>query len=255
LLPSHRRYPQHHLSFVGLGEFPPELALHKAEQALKSRGLALEDVYPDARMGTNGGLRKILDIIAEAIEREHTQAYIDHVLACIDPMDNDQIEALMHTFVRKFGRHLPYQLRSPGLLVRDWKKIILETVKGLQLLQQHHPMLKPNLLPGRGGIEHKVHQHLVGRHFRQKAFVVKFEYQNTDLALQAPNTNTWIAVEIVNGNSQNVRERLQKNNQAGAEKTLVIASNRKTAQRLQKELPDQEVQDIEPYLLKRGELE
>ena len=143
MLPSHRRYPQHHLSFVGLGEFPPELALHKAEQALKSRGLALEDVYPDARMGTNGGLRKILDIIAEAIEREHTQAYIDHVLACIDPMDNDQIEALMHTFVRKFGRHLPYQLRSPGLLVRDWiygsfRKMVRNKV-GIFLAKSLHP--------------------------------------------------------------------------------------------------------------------
>jgi len=127
------RYVQHHMDFIGCGEWAEEIAFGKALEALKRKGLEIKDIYDDCVRSTNGGLRKVIDIIAEHIEREQVEAYTEHVLSTeiANQLDYDEIESLMVVWRQKFGKLLPYALRSTGALAADWRRIILETASTL----------------------------------------------------------------------------------------------------------------------------
>lgn len=129
------------------------------------------------------------------------------------------------------------------------------TKKGIAWLRSHHPALTPKRLPGKGSLEHRVHQHLVAEHFRQQGCIVKVEHQDADLAIE--EGSGWLAVEIANTNSSNLRERVQRNEQAGATRTIVVCSDAKTLRRLRGQLSgsEVEVQDISRYLLSSGQQE
>ncbi|MFH1072237.1 MAG: hypothetical protein V1743_02295 [Nanoarchaeota archaeon] len=131
------RYVQHHYQYVGLGDYwPDDMAFGQAEFFLRQQGLSIQRIYDDAIRGLNGGVSKILTIVAEQIEREHAQRYIDYVFATeIDQLDYEEIEELMQAFIRKFGQYLPYHLRSVPALMQDWKTILIETAKSQSRLR------------------------------------------------------------------------------------------------------------------------
>ncbi|MDD5308302.1 MAG: hypothetical protein PHU25_13355, partial [Deltaproteobacteria bacterium] len=155
-------------------------------------------------------------------------------------------------------------LEEQGLAVADQcrlykgrgrQPVILEpTQKGLDYLKNHQPNVKPHLLSGRGGLEHRLHVDLVARHHAAQGRIIKKEHKDADLGIEDPQTGTWLAAEVVTKNEANIEDRIQKNREAGAEKTIVICSDSKTAKRLAELLGDLvEVQDIEPYLEERKE--
>ncbi len=141
---------------------------------------------------------------------------------------------------------------------RGRQPVFLEpTTKGIEYLKQHYPDFKPKLLNGRGSFEHRIHAHLVAKHYSSQDYIVRKEYCDADIGLEKPGTGKWIAIEIANGNSRNLKTRINSNKSAGAEKTIIITSEKKTANRLAKKLEKLksiEVKDIEEFLLKRGEL-
>lgn len=128
--------------------------------------------------------------------------------------------------------------------------VLLElTQKGREHLASTQPEAKPQSLPGKGSLEHRVHAELVKRHFQQRGFLVKTECHEADLGLE--KDGTWTAVEIANKNSRNLVERIEANRNKGATKTIVVCSDTSTAKRWQKALGnilDVEVQDVDPYL-------
>ena len=117
---------------------PDQKALGLAEEALRKKGLSLQKVYDDAYRGTNGGIKKLLDIIAEVMERQQTQQYIEYILNTeINPTDYEEIEDLMRAFIREFGKYLPFHLRSVNALTADWRNILIETSMAQSRLRSH----------------------------------------------------------------------------------------------------------------------
>ncbi|HOX57880.1 MAG TPA: hypothetical protein PLC99_13415 [Verrucomicrobiota bacterium] len=122
------RFVQHFFSVTCRVELPEDVAFSRAEDALKGRGLSLKHVYDDCRRGTNGGLKRTLDVVAEQLEQEQVHAYIEYVFATmVDQQNFDEIAELMNDYARKYGRYMPFELRSVPALVANWKAIILET--------------------------------------------------------------------------------------------------------------------------------
>lgn len=140
---------------------------------------------------------------------------------------------------------------------RGRQPVLLEpTEKGIDYLKQHYPNLQPKLLSGKGGLEHRVHAHLVAKHYAKQGYLVKKEHCDADLGLEHQEKGTWIAVEIANANSRNLEERINRNKEASAERTIIIADER-TAKRVAEQMEDckeVEIRDIEEFLLPRGEL-
>lgn len=129
--------------------------------------------------------------------------------------------------------------------------------KGIQYLQIHYPEIHVVTLEGKGGIEHKVHTHLIAQHYQANGYIVKKEYREADIAIQQPNEQTWTAIEIANSNNTtaHLNKRIQNNTQAGALKTIIVCSNTQTTKKLQKTLEHNnkaEVIDVEQFLLDRN---
>ncbi len=128
------------------------------------------------------------------------------------------------------------------------------TDKGKQFLNIHHPEVKIETFPGKGSLEHRVHQHLVKERFRRQGFDVQIEKHDSDIVAKRPNEDFFITIEIANENSRNLQQRIQANTQAGAKRTLIICSSRKFFQKAKKQFPffsQVEVEDMEMYLLER----
>ena len=124
------RFVQHLMRAIGLHDFPAELALGRAQQLLKSRGMTLESVHDECRRGIGGGVRKVLEQMTDAVTRDHIDQYIEHAISKrIDQLDYDQLEGLMKAYLEKFAPHLPADRRSMGAIVANWRAIILETAR------------------------------------------------------------------------------------------------------------------------------
>lgn len=132
-------YVQHHWSRTGLSEdFPEETAFGQAVQALQNQGLSIQHIYDNAIRGTGGGIRKILDTLAEQFEQEQVRNYIEHILAKeIDQQDHEQLEGLMTAYLRNFSKYLPYSLRSVPALMMNWKSVLLETSRAQSKLRSY----------------------------------------------------------------------------------------------------------------------
>ena len=103
-------YVQHHLSSVGQGEPPPEKAFGEAKSIL-DRAYS-EDPYQDgysralqvALDGAQGGMRAILNEIADELKRRALHDYTDHVYyEHINVLSKEDNLALSRAFFERFG--------------------------------------------------------------------------------------------------------------------------------------------------------
>ena len=99
------------------GEFPRSQAISRAkailEQASREHGGNLNTFYTDASTGTNNGLRRILDIIADALKSE---AIAEHVRDAFDrhisPVCWEDKVEIIRQLQDVYGAVLPSELRS-----------------------------------------------------------------------------------------------------------------------------------------------
>ena len=133
------RYIQHHsMRVLAPTEFPANISLGRVTEFLRRRNLTLKEIYDDCRLGTNGGVRRIIDILAEGIDQEHVQAYVNHILETeVPPFDFEFIEGLMRAFVGKYGQDMPFAGRSIPLMMMDWRIVLTETAKAQARLRTH----------------------------------------------------------------------------------------------------------------------
>ena len=87
----------------------------------------LEPFYDQCRRGTNGGVGALLTKITENFCGEQEKRYIEQVIETTleDPNDIEEIRELLTAYVQKFGRYLPYDIRSPEDLVSKWREVLL----------------------------------------------------------------------------------------------------------------------------------
>ena len=129
-------YQWHFSRTIGNGaEIAPEAAWEYCRNIIESyfrrrRGgelNGLEAAYRMVRQGTDGGLRLLINLIADSLKRSQEEQYVEHVIdSNIDPMDFESHINLMREYIRRYSDYLPPDMRvkRPELLARDYKQLI-----------------------------------------------------------------------------------------------------------------------------------
>lgn len=74
------------------------------EHAYRRHDQDITGAFRDARDGTNGGLRRILDIIADHLKNEAIEAHVEEVLdSHVSPADPDAQEEIVRQLFEKMG--------------------------------------------------------------------------------------------------------------------------------------------------------
>ena len=111
------------------------LARDMLEQQYRRRRGDINSAYNDAHDGTNGGLRAILDIIADTLKAEALERYVRAVFdRSLDPNSWEERVEIMRQFLDRFGDLLPSSIRTdqPERYANDYYDLIREFVQGLQ---------------------------------------------------------------------------------------------------------------------------
>lgn len=105
------------------------------EQEYRRRGGDLNTAYNDAHDGTNGGLRVILDTIAEKLKAESVERYIREAFdRYVEPVSWDQKVDIIRQFINRFGFSLSSSIRSdqPERYAQDYRGLIRQYVEALR---------------------------------------------------------------------------------------------------------------------------
>ena len=91
--------------------------------------------YNDAHDGTNGGLRLVLDKVAEGLKTESVERYIREVFdRHVAPNAWEDKVAIIRQFIAQCGVHLSSSIRAdqPERYARDFQELIRNYVQALQ---------------------------------------------------------------------------------------------------------------------------
>ena len=123
---------------AGGGSLPSSEAEGRAkeilEQKYRTRGSTLQGAYYDAHEGTNGGLRAILDIIAEQLKYEAVERYVRKVFDDqIDPTSWEDKVNIIRQLIARCGADLApsMDLRNPERYAKDYAELIKSYVQSL----------------------------------------------------------------------------------------------------------------------------
>lgn len=91
--------------------------------------------YSDCRYGTNGGLRGVLDAIADGLKAESVKWYLrDQWDSRVTPCDFEAKVHIIREFFRNCGRYLDRSIQQdrPERYANDYESLITSYVEGLQ---------------------------------------------------------------------------------------------------------------------------
>lgn len=97
------------------------------ERAYRRRNGNLITAYNDARDGTNGGMRQILDTLTEALRTEATERYVRQVFdTYVAPNSWEQKVEIIRQFIDHCGSTLPPSIRrdQPERYASDFQELI-----------------------------------------------------------------------------------------------------------------------------------
>ena len=121
------------------GALSPAEARSRAKQILEQdyrrRNGDIRSAFVDARDGTNGGLRAMLDIIAEALKADSMSQYTQDVFdRHVTPVSWEEQVDIMRQFIAHFGAYLGSSIRQdrPEQYARDYEPLIRSYVRALQ---------------------------------------------------------------------------------------------------------------------------
>ena len=105
-------YYRHHCQVVGGGDMGSSSQnLAKAKVLACSaprRKCNIKQLYRNANTGADGGMRQVLDNIANAIQHEYIERYVtDTFDRYISPCNEDEQIEIMRQFLNKFQQYLP----------------------------------------------------------------------------------------------------------------------------------------------------
>jgi len=105
------------------------------EQEYRRQGGTIVTAFNDAQDGTNGGLRVVLDRIAEALKTESVERYIrDAFDRYVTPNSWEQKVDIMRQFIARFGHLLSYSIRAnqPERYAQNYEELIRSYVDSLK---------------------------------------------------------------------------------------------------------------------------
>ncbi len=133
-------YAYHHARCVSRGGTLPRgearsLAKEVVSQEYRRSNGDMNSAYCDARDGTRGGLRRILDIIAESFKTKSTENYIRDVFdRHVATNSWEQQVDIIREFISVCGAYLRSDIRTgqPERYARNYEELIRSYVEGLQ---------------------------------------------------------------------------------------------------------------------------
>ena len=124
-------YNYHFQQVYQCGPLSPADAEGKAKamvnQAYRQNRGDIMSAFREARENINGGMRRVLDAICDAMKGEHIEQYIENVFdRYSDPEDFDTMTEILHQFCQKYGDHFGsiLQIDKNEFYARDWKRIV-----------------------------------------------------------------------------------------------------------------------------------
>jgi len=131
---------RHTNSMAGLVE--PREAAHEAydllDNAFKNKGGA-DAAWAEARHGTNGGLRFIIDVMTEQFKTDQQTKHVNRVFKeTVDPKNWKAREAFMKTFLERIGPHIPEEIRSQSVerYTRHFEPIVRIYIQSLDRVRE-----------------------------------------------------------------------------------------------------------------------
>jgi len=134
-------YYNHHFTrcFSGGGSLSRAEAAGRAKQIIRQNyrrhGRDILDAYRDGKEGTNGGMRAVLDIIAEGIKAESVERYIREMFdRHVAPNSWDDKVDIIRQFMEHCGGQLSSSVRSsqPEAYASNYGELIRSYVAALQ---------------------------------------------------------------------------------------------------------------------------
>lgn len=123
----------------------PGGSLSRSDAAGRAKGLLEREyrrhsgdivtAYNDAHDGTNGGVRHVLDIIAEGLKAESVEAYVREVFdGNVAPNSWEQKVEIIRQFIDKCGVYLSSSIRAnqPERYANNYRELIDSYVSALQ---------------------------------------------------------------------------------------------------------------------------
>ena len=104
-------------------------------QEYKRQGGDINTAYNDAHDGTNGGLRVILDRIAEQLKAESVERYIrDAFDRYVEPTSWEQKVDIMRQFIASYGHQLSSSIRTdqPERYAHNYEELVRAYVESLK---------------------------------------------------------------------------------------------------------------------------
>jgi hypothetical protein len=105
------------------------------EQEYRRHGGSVNSAYNDAHDGTNGGLRIVLDRIAERLKTESVERYVRDVFdRYIDPTSWENKVDIMRQFLSRYGDMLSSSIRrdQPERYAQNYEELIRAYVEALR---------------------------------------------------------------------------------------------------------------------------
>ena len=105
------------------------------EQEYRRQGGNMMTAYNDAHDGTNGGLRVVLDRVAEKLKAESVERYIrDAFDRYVDPSSWEQKVDIMRQFIARYGPMLSSSIRAgqPERYAQNYEELIRAYVESLR---------------------------------------------------------------------------------------------------------------------------
>ncbi len=133
-------YNYHHVKCISHGgQLSSSHAYGKAKELLereyRKRNGDIVSAYNDAHDGTNGGLRVVLDTIADGLKAEQIERYINDVFdRYVEPNSWEQKVDIIRQFIGYCGRILSSSVAAsdPERYAHDYNGLIRSYVDGLQ---------------------------------------------------------------------------------------------------------------------------
>lgn len=137
ILQAFYRHLLRHTRLPSLAEGSPELvgseALALLERSFAQTG-GYSTAWAEAREGTAGGLRRILDQMTEQFKREAYQRHVNYVFKqTLDPLDWSARVALVRTLLEQLAPQLPMEFHacSPEQYAQNYEVLVQAYVDGL----------------------------------------------------------------------------------------------------------------------------
>lgn len=111
------------------------LAKELIERAYRRRGGDIVSAYNDAHDGTNGGMRVVLDLIADALKAEAVERYLTDVFdRCVAPNSWDEKVDMVRQFIAHCGHLLAASVVAgqPERYAQNYRELIRSYVEGLR---------------------------------------------------------------------------------------------------------------------------